>query len=99
MEIGDPLAAGYGHVQIFDPGLEMGGHLIAERGWVFVNESAGDEYPSWRFMPISSNSKNSALALRGYMGSRSWPIRSTACTSFGSLSEVAGFGRGGKEIG
>ena len=43
MEIGDPLAAGYGHVQIFDPGLEMGGHLIAERGWVFVNESAGDE--------------------------------------------------------
>ena len=38
MEIGDPLAAGYGHVQIFDPSLEMGGDLVPEKGRVFVDE-------------------------------------------------------------
>src|ERR1700726_279931 len=57
--------------------------------------SAGDEYPSFRFMPVSSNSWKSAFTFLVYMGSPSCPIRSAAWTRRGRTSASVAFLSGG----
>src|ERR1700686_1236162 len=57
--------------------------------------SAGDGYPSFRFMPVSSNSWKSAFAFLVYMGSPSCPIRSAAWTRRGRTSASVAFLSGG----